>query len=110
MLVEAPDSGERRFAQLNVDAIQQITALLPTASLLALTAVSQELGRTFCPAVARLAVSKVPEPFSPLSPSHTSLSHPLSSLPPHLSLQHRSRCARPHCGRLLKASLAATRC
>ena len=78
MLVEAPDSGERRFAQLNVDAIQQITALLPTASLLALTAVSQELGRTFCPAVARLAVSKVPEPFSPLSPSHTSLSHPLT--------------------------------
>ena len=82
MLVEAPDSGERRFAQLNVDAIQQITALLPTASLLALTAVSQELGRTFCPAVARLAVSKVPEPFSPLSPSHTSLSLTLS----HLSL------------------------
>ena len=82
MLVEAPDSGERRFAQLNVDAIQQITALLPTASLLALTAVSQELGRTFCPAVARLAVSKVPEPFSPLSLPHIPLSHTLS----HLSL------------------------
>ena len=30
-------AGERRFAQLNIDAIQQITALLPTSSLLALT-------------------------------------------------------------------------
>ena len=51
--------GERRFATLNVDAIQQITEMLPTSSLLALTAVSQELRRTFCSAVVSLSVSKV---------------------------------------------------
>ena len=47
------------FARLNTDAVQQIAALLPVSSLLTLTAVSHELGRTFCPAVLSLAVSKV---------------------------------------------------
>ena len=90
MLVEGDTGGERRFAQLNVDAIQQITALLPTSSLLALTAVSLELGRTFCPAVARLAVSKVRPLSPPLSLSHTHTYIPLSAshlpLPPRLAV------------------------
>lgn len=67
-------AGERRFAQLNIDAIQQITALLPTSSLLALTAVSQELGRTFCPAVVKLAVSKVSLRAASLAPALQGLS------------------------------------
>ena len=54
-----PFGSERLFASLNIDAIHQIAALLPTSSLLAVTAVSQELGRTFCPAVSTLAESKV---------------------------------------------------
>ena len=37
---EEDSGGEWWFNSLNIDAIQQITALLPTASLLALTAVA----------------------------------------------------------------------
>ena len=47
------------FSRLDTDAVQQVAAFLPIGSLLTLSAVSQEVARTFCPAVLSLAVSKV---------------------------------------------------
>lgn len=51
--------GADLFATLSIDAIQQITALLPTVSLFALTSVSRELQHTFCPSVGSLSISKM---------------------------------------------------
>ena len=59
MVVDDTASMSMHFARLNNDAVHQITAMLPVSSLLTLTAVSHELGRTFCPAVLTLAVSKM---------------------------------------------------
>ena len=56
---DGPVSAAALFAQLDVDALRHLTALLPTATLLSLAAVSHDMAQTFCPAVVRLAVSKV---------------------------------------------------
>ena len=68
------DNASLHFARLNTDAVQQITALLPSSSVLSLTAVSHELGRVFCPAVLSLAVSKVSLRASSLDAALASLS------------------------------------
>ena len=56
---DGPVSAAALFAQLDVDALRHLTALLPAAALLSLAAVSHDMAQTFCPAVVRLAVSKV---------------------------------------------------
>ena len=52
-------SSETSFSQLEPDTGLHIASLLPAASLLSLTAVSKSVANVFCPAVTRIALSKI---------------------------------------------------
>jgi len=63
------------FSRLNSDAVNQISSLLPTPSVLTLAAVSREVSRTFRASVSTLALSKLSLRGSPLLPALAGLCH-----------------------------------